>query len=403
MLSTTSPGTYSWTGPNGFTATGDSITVSTNATIALNGWYYITGETEGGCIASDSVQLVVKDNPSVQITGDSLLCVGGSNTLSVRAVGTYLWTGPSAFTATTDSITVTTPGTYTVAVTNGGCTATGTINVKADSVQVKAITSSASICTGGTITLSMNAKATSGLGLISWTHGDFATNDSVVVINNITSADAGWYVATVVSRGGCNAVDSVNVTVNPIVTSDTTVSVCKGNTTTLVAPSATTYLWNTGAKTATVSADTAGVYTVQMTDTTGCISVRKFTVSTLDKPSATTISVTAVSSTCNGDVALNDGKITLAGTQSTEHYDMVEGTTYTGTTNYASAKVIPTGGVIKSSIANPTAAVTYTVRIFNSNDCYTDKIVTLQPVVCTCPPVKCAPYTIKKVKRARVN
>lgn len=89
--------------------------------------------------------------------------------------------------------------------------------------------------------------------------------------------------------------------------------------------------------------------------------------------------------TCGATTANADGSITLTNFGDTDKYDYTTGSTYTGTATYASGSTtIPADGVIASTLANPATPQTYTVRVFTAT-CYTDRTVTLQPVVCINP------------------
>ena len=90
--------------------------------------------------------------------------------------------------------------------------------------------------------------------------------------------------------------------------------------------------------------------------------------------------------TCGASRANADGKITLSNFGATDHFDFNTGTTYTGSATYASATAVPAGGVISSTLANPTTPQVYTVRVFSAAGCTTDLQLTLNPVVCPKPP-----------------
>lgn len=96
--------------------------------------------------------------------------------------------------------------------------------------------------------------------------------------------------------------------------------------------------------------------------------------------------IAAVSpATCSATGANSDGKITLASFGATDKYAYTTGSTYTGSATYASGSTtIPANGIIASTLANPATPQTYTVRVFTAT-CYTDKTVTLNPVVCPSP------------------
>src|SRR5204863_7205298 len=78
--------------------------------------------------------LVVNPVPSASITASSPICVGGTLTVTAVTNGvgspTYAWTGPAPIGGSTSpaptasSLTTANSGTYTLAVTNNGCTST---------------------------------------------------------------------------------------------------------------------------------------------------------------------------------------------------------------------------------------------------------------------------------------
>jgi hypothetical protein len=142
------------------------------------------------------------------------------------------------------------------------------------------------------------------------------------------------------------------------------------------------------------------VYSVSITGD-GCTATVVATLIVYDKVSG--ITATAQNSTCNQDTPKNDGAVKLAGTFTGLKYDIVEGATYTGTKKFADATTIPANGIVKSGIANPAtnAGTTYTVRVFNANNCFQDYTVTIQQVVCSCGEAKCVPYGVTKTKSGK--
>tara|TARA_E500000081_G_C6137756_1_gene357950 strand:- start:2057 stop:3847 length:1791 start_codon:yes stop_codon:yes gene_type:complete len=114
-LSATGASTYTWS--DGQTGASVSVTPSTTTT------YTVTGVDSNGCSAtSSSVTVTVNALPTVEISGTLTYCAGGDTTLTATAgLSSYLWsTG-----ATTQAITVSTAGSYTVTGTDSnGCSAT---------------------------------------------------------------------------------------------------------------------------------------------------------------------------------------------------------------------------------------------------------------------------------------
>lgn len=107
---------YAWSGPSGFTATGESITVNppstSSYTVTING------------SSTASVTVFVRNRPTANAGADQTL-VGGTATLNGSASGTtapysYAWSGPAV--ATVQNPVVTVAGTYSLVVSDAfGC------------------------------------------------------------------------------------------------------------------------------------------------------------------------------------------------------------------------------------------------------------------------------------------
>ena len=79
---------------------------------------------------------------------------------------------------------------------------------------------------------------------------------------------------TVTDANGCETTASVEITepaaLIATITSSNGTSFCFGETSTLTASEGTSYLWNTGATTASISVNTSGTYSVTVTNANGC-------------------------------------------------------------------------------------------------------------------------------------
>ena len=114
ILTASGASTYVWNDGN----TDNPRTVSPTTTTTFTA----TGTDSNGCTSSGATTITVNALPTVEITGTLTYCAGGSTTLTATAgLSSYLWsTG-----ATTQSITVSTAGSYTVTGTDSnGCSAT---------------------------------------------------------------------------------------------------------------------------------------------------------------------------------------------------------------------------------------------------------------------------------------
>jgi len=184
-------------------ATTQSIVVS------AAGSYSVTYTNGNGCSATSSATTVTVNAlptaPTVSASGSTTFCAGGSVTLtSSQATGNLWSTG-----ATTQSIVVSTAGSYSVTFTNGsGCSATSTATTVTVNALPTAPTVSASgsttFCAGGSVTLT-SSQTTGNL----WSTGSTS--------NNISVTASGSYSVTYTDGNGCTSLSSAatTVTVNP--------------------------------------------------------------------------------------------------------------------------------------------------------------------------------------------
>jgi PKD repeat protein len=187
---------YVWkiTGGQPATATGPSVNVGWNATgtkkiklIAIN---------SVGCKDSAEQTVTLNPNPSASITisdGSTVLCIGSTKTLTASGGGSYLWNTGS----TSAAITISSPGTYSVVVTDNstGCNSRASVTI---TPSTSAITPDpVSIpCDGSGVTITASA-GTSYL----WSTGETTQAISVYA--------PGLYTVTVTAA--CGSVASVNV------------------------------------------------------------------------------------------------------------------------------------------------------------------------------------------------
>ncbi len=101
-----------------------------------------------------------------------------------------------------------------------------------------------------------------------------------------------------------------------------------------------------------------------------------------------TYSALVAASTCNGNIANNDGKITLTAVTGGVTYQYSLGAAFNKAAAVPPIRTsIPANGVIASTLPNPAVATLYTVRVYATDTtCFADKTVTLLPVNCSCVP-----------------
>ncbi|WP_343636461.1 PKD domain-containing protein [Fluviicola sp.] len=334
-LTSTTGNAYLWsTG-----ATTQSITVSAAGT------YTCKVVSSAGCQSPNSNAITVTvgttpATPTVTAGGSTTFCSGGSVTLTSSAGTSYLWSNG----ATTQSITATTAGTYTVQVSNpAGCQSaassatTVTVNPTPSAPTLTA-GGATTFCSGGSVTLT----STTGNAYL-WSTG--ATTQS------ITATTAGTYTVKVVSPAGCQSPNSnaITVTVNPTpaaptITAGGTTTFCSGGSVTLTSSAGSSYLWSNGATTQTITATTAGTYTVQVSNASGCQSAASAATTVTVNPTPATPAITAGGATtfCSG------GSVALTSTAGNSYLWSNGATTQTITA---------------------TTAGTYTVQVTNASGC----------------------------------
>lgn len=217
-------------------------------TPTTSGQYYVD-VTIGSCSFSDTAYVTIIPSPIVNLGHDTAICGAFNLPLDAGNPGaSYTWsTG-----AQTQTINVSSAGTYWVTASNTTCSDVDTIVITA--VQPPSIGNDTTVCQGQTVTLSGGA----GTGY-TWSTG--AQTQTI----NVSSSGIYW---VDVANGNCVQRDSILVTVNalPVINLGPDTTLCPNTSYTLDAgnPGAT-YTWSTGASTQTISVDSAGTYSVLVT------------------------------------------------------------------------------------------------------------------------------------------
>jgi hypothetical protein len=269
--------------------TTQSITVSTAGT-------YTVTVTSGGCTSAASAGTTVTVNPTpptptITAGGPTTFCAGGSVTLTSSSATGNVW----STTETTQSITVSTAGTYTVTVTSGGCTSAAsagtTVTVEPLPTTANAGSDINACVNPGTANMAANAPSV-GTGAWSQIGGpvttSFGVNNPITIVVGLNTAGTYTYVWTI-SNGTCTpSRDTVTITVNTNPASFTLTgggTFCPGSTTLSgpVDPNYT-YLWqrsltgianpnsygNFGGTSSTQAVTSSGNYRLVVTNQLGC-------------------------------------------------------------------------------------------------------------------------------------
>ncbi|HSY49453.1 MAG TPA: hypothetical protein VLC46_11620 [Thermoanaerobaculia bacterium] len=335
----------------GTNATLGSIDAGGTATFTANGpgpidIYATSGSPIAACAVYGHASTVAVNPPAATISasGPTAICPGGNVTLTApNGMLSYNWsTG-----ATTQAITVTNAGSYTVTVSNApGCSSTSApLVVTVDVPVTPTITASHSttICAGGSVTLTASAGAS-----YVWSTG--ATTQAITV------TASGNYNVTVTDATGCSAASaSTVVTVSTPAAAITTsgpTTFCAGGSVTLTANSGASYLWSNGATTQAIAVSTAGNYSVTVTDANGC--------SALSAPTSVTVNASLYAYILNapqGRIGFGNGSDRWC-----------EGTVVTLTAKPDGMTYLWSTGETTQAITVNSQA-TYSVTVTNANGC----------------------------------
>ncbi len=221
--------------------TGSTFIWSTGATIqtitpTATGVYWVR-VNHGGCAASDTASVTVIQMPVVNLGLDDTICIGNTITLDANNAGyNFLWsTG-----ATTETIDVTSAGTYSVFVNMGLCFRRDTINITTIFPPTVNIGHDTVVCSPHPVILNAGNAGNTYL----WSTGQ--------ATQGITVTNPGIY-WVIVNNGSCTRADSmiISVVTPPVLATlfhaDTTQG-CNPLTITLTNGSSggTSYLWRFG-------------------------------------------------------------------------------------------------------------------------------------------------------------
>ncbi len=352
-LTATGGGTYSWSGPNGFSSTNQNPQIM--ASTAGDAGVYTVQVTKNGCTAAANTTVVMSTGmPGIE--ANDPVCAGGTLMLSATGGGTtYSWTGPNGFTSTLQSpsisnVTAAAAGTYNVTISGGGCGGMTSATVAINSNPVATVTKGA-ICEGEALQL----HATGGTSYAWSGPNGFSSTSSDPVINPAVSANTGSYSVTITNpMSFCSASVSASVF---------------GGTITL-----TNYAEIISADNVVSNATLANNSTAENDD-----ALASSELITCTKP---TFSLAATSPTCSGPVANSDGTITVSSITNGDHIGWSIGTTYSGP-SFDNSTAFSGGTYSITGLPNPAAPTVYTVRVFNAGQCCVkDFTVNIDPAAC---------------------
>ncbi|MFI5195805.1 MAG: T9SS type A sorting domain-containing protein, partial [Chitinophagales bacterium] len=340
--------------------TGFATVVATTGVVTgvLTGMPVIKHTLPSGYVRSFQVTV----NPLLATTGPSSACQGQTVTLINYTTGRAgVWSSSNTLVATivstTGIVSGVSAGTATIFYTTPpGCVATKAITVNT----MTPVTGVAKVCSGQTTTLSNGVTG----GTWSSSNTGFAT--VVATTGVVTGVLTGMPVIYYTSPLGC--VNSVLITVNPLLATTGASSICQGQTVTLVnSTTGSAGVWSSSnTLVATVVSTTgitggvsAGTATIFYTTPPGCVATKTITVNSMTP-------IMGVAKVCAG--------------QTTTLSNGVTGGTWSSS-NTGFATVVATTGVV-TGVLTGMPVIYYTSPI----GCVSSVLITVNPLLATTGP-----------------
>ena len=298
----------------------------------VNTSYSVTGTSSLGCVSPTPAisNVTVVALPNVLISGTNSLCYGNTTTLSATGAQTYSWnTGANGSTVVVSPTVLTT---YSVVGTDiTGCTKVTAFAISVLPLPTITIANGA-VCPGNSFVF-----LPSGALTYSYSSGSATVFPTTTTSYSIIGTDGNGCVSASPAVATVSVVNTLTVTVSGNTT------ICEGESTNLIANGASTYTWNTGTVSNTISLTPSVTTSYTVVGSSGsCSDTSNVTVNVNALP------VLQVSATASV-ICLNEGvEISVTGASN-----------YTWSTQQ-------TGSVI---FVTPSITTVYTVQGTDANNC----------------------------------
>jgi gliding motility-associated-like protein len=200
--------TYTWNGPNSFTSTATSITISP-AQLSNSGTYYINSQLNG-CNPNEPAAFYVNviGIPNVTPAVIASNCIGDTAIFITNTLAnvSYSWTGPNSFSSNSPSfslspISSSNAGVYCLYADDSGClSSVNCVTLSSNPLPIVSLGPDTVMCNvGPNLTLTVSA--------FPWINWQDNSSSSSYNVNYIS----GTYWVTVADSNGCYGSDTINV------------------------------------------------------------------------------------------------------------------------------------------------------------------------------------------------
>lgn len=349
-ISTTANVTFDYYASQADALAGNTNTITTPAAYSSGNTILYVRVKSGTCFKIAQLQLNITPSITPGITASSpTICYGGNVVLTSSITTGNTWsTG-----ATTPSITITAPGTYTLTGSNGSCVSTpASVTILSETNPAVTISGNLTFCQGSSTTLTASAQGTGNI--FTWSNGVNGATNTVTV--------PGIHTVTITTPSGCQYQKSVTVVMDAaiMVNIATPAQITCTSSEIILNATASVYqpgsilAWTasnggvivSGAHTLTPTVSNSGTYTLTITSATafGCSGQASVTV--IKNTTPPIISVSAAKLTiCKGE------SVTLTATGAVTY-------TWTGLTGNGNTQTV-----------SPATTTTYTVTGAGANGC----------------------------------
>ncbi|MFN4123463.1 MAG: LamG-like jellyroll fold domain-containing protein [Flavobacteriales bacterium] len=332
----------------------NGVNVGTNSTsfsASQSGVYTVEVTNNCGTVASsNSITITVNPTPatpSISANGPLSFCQGQNVVLSLPSSQAYLWSNG----ATTQSITVSSSGTFTAQVIQSACTSAVSqavmVSVNAQPAAPAFSGQAPAICSGNAVNLQVSSPAT--VNWFSSPSGGTPIGSGSSFNTGILNATATFYAEA--AQGACVSATrtAITVTVNPspvaAIQSVSHVS-CHGDANGSIITNivgASSFSWSNGANSPNLSGLSGGSYTLTAVAANGCSTT---VTATVNEPTPILINANVVQISCD-----NPGRIILTASGGTGSLSF----------NWAHGPTTPT--------LNNLPQGTYSVNVTDANGC----------------------------------